>query len=201
MTQQSVDDVGAYHILDGVVAYSPLLTDGASFPTLQGERVHVTVADGDIYINAAKVIQRDFLTSNGVMHVLDSLLNPNDTSARPSVTPAASPTPAASMPPKPSPASGLSSGAKAGIGVGVAVACILLIAAGILFWRRRRTPGQRLGSPSEMPLSGRGNARELDPKSRAYELDAKNQSYELPAATDPRHEMESDTTRPSNQSG
>lgn len=61
-----------YHVVTGFVGYSTLLTDGMSLKTAQGSNVVVTVQDdGDMYINAAKIIASNYLVANGVVHVID----------------------------------------------------------------------------------------------------------------------------------
>jgi len=39
-----------------------------------------------VFVNSAKVIVPDVLVANGVVHVIDSVLNPNNTSAEPNPT-------------------------------------------------------------------------------------------------------------------
>lgn len=60
-----------YHVVPGMVAYSNSLTNGTTFKTAQGENVTVTVQDGETYINAARVIDSDYIVANGVVHVID----------------------------------------------------------------------------------------------------------------------------------
>ena len=51
-----------------------MLTDGKTLQTLLGINLTITVLDGSIYVNAAKVVAPDYLLSNGVMHVIDRYL-------------------------------------------------------------------------------------------------------------------------------
>lgn len=44
--------------------------------TVQGQKVTISVRDGSVYVNGAKVIATDIMTSNGVIHVLDSVILP-----------------------------------------------------------------------------------------------------------------------------
>lgn len=39
--------------------------------TVQGSNITITVQDGEIFANAARVIATGYLVSNGVVHVLD----------------------------------------------------------------------------------------------------------------------------------
>ena len=70
-TQADVFAMLEYHGIQGTVAYSPMLTDGKTFKTVQGGEVTVTVLNGSVYVNAAKIIDPDYLISNGVLHVID----------------------------------------------------------------------------------------------------------------------------------
>lgn len=63
------------------VGYSTLLTSGLaneSFPTLMGQSLTVTSEDSKVFINSAQVITTDIIVSNGVMHVIDNVLNPSN---------------------------------------------------------------------------------------------------------------------------
>lgn len=68
-----------YHVINGTVAYSSLLANGTSINTLEGAPVNITVEDGEVFVNSARVIAADILVSGGVIHVIDSVLNPNST--------------------------------------------------------------------------------------------------------------------------
>jgi uncharacterized surface protein with fasciclin (FAS1) repeats len=64
-----------YHVVSGkVIAADVAKIDSAA--TLQGEMVMVKVTDGSVMINNAKVIMADVAASNGVIHVIDTVLLP-----------------------------------------------------------------------------------------------------------------------------
>jgi uncharacterized surface protein with fasciclin (FAS1) repeats len=44
--------------------------------TVQGDKVKVTVKDDEVMIDKAKVVKTDVECSNGVVHVIDSVLLP-----------------------------------------------------------------------------------------------------------------------------
>ena len=67
-----------YHVINGTIAYSSSLGNG-SVKTLGGTDLNITVEDGAVFVNAARVINADILISGGVLHVIDSVLNPNGT--------------------------------------------------------------------------------------------------------------------------
>jgi transforming growth factor-beta-induced protein len=74
LTEQQLSGILEYHVINGTVGYSTLLTTGLaneSFPTLAGGNLMVSVEDGKLFLNSAEVVITDILTSNGVMHVID----------------------------------------------------------------------------------------------------------------------------------
>lgn len=66
-----------YHVLSGTVMSSDL-SDGMSVETLQGKYVDITIDDGTVYVNDAEVTTADIECSNGVIHVIDTVLVPKD---------------------------------------------------------------------------------------------------------------------------
>ena len=59
-----------YHVHSGSVAYSTDLTN-MTLKTLTGQNIAITVANGSVYVNSAKVVTPDVLVGNGVFHVID----------------------------------------------------------------------------------------------------------------------------------
>lgn len=69
-------DVLTYHVVPGkVMAADVVKIDKAR--TVQGQKVMISVKDGKVYVNGAQVIATDIVTSNGVIHVIDSVIMPN----------------------------------------------------------------------------------------------------------------------------
>lgn len=66
-----------YHVTDGAVT-SDLLEDGQEVVTLQGQTVTVTISEGLVFINDAQVIIADIIADNGVVHVIDMVLVPQE---------------------------------------------------------------------------------------------------------------------------
>ena len=64
-----------YHVVAGKIL-STDLSDGATAATLQGTNVGVEIADGNVAINGANVTAADIKASNGVVHVIDTVLLP-----------------------------------------------------------------------------------------------------------------------------
>lgn len=65
-----------YHVVPGVVTSDVVVTLSEA-ETLLGEKVAITVMDGDVYLNeTVKVSAVDIMASNGVIHVIDYVLLP-----------------------------------------------------------------------------------------------------------------------------
>ncbi|NNJ25097.1 fasciclin domain-containing protein [Alienimonas chondri] len=66
-----------YHVVKGkVMAEDVVKLDGKRVETLNGKKVRVTVKDGSVMLNKAKVTATDVKASNGVIHVIDTVLMP-----------------------------------------------------------------------------------------------------------------------------
>ena len=71
-----------YHVVVGAAADSSSLSNGQEFTTLQGEKITINI-DGDVYIQDstdadAKVGSADVLASNGIVHIIDKVLVPQE---------------------------------------------------------------------------------------------------------------------------
>jgi len=65
-----------YHVVPGkVMAADVVKLDSAK--TVQGESVTIVVSDGGVKVDDANVVKTDIVTSNGVIHVIDTVLMPN----------------------------------------------------------------------------------------------------------------------------
>ncbi|MCB9932190.1 MAG: fasciclin domain-containing protein [Planctomycetes bacterium] len=64
-----------YHVVAGKVMSADVvkLTEAA---TVQGQKVKIEVKDGTVHVDGAKVIATDIKCSNGVIHVIDSVILP-----------------------------------------------------------------------------------------------------------------------------
>lgn len=73
LSNASTDDltsVLSYHVINGTVAYSPTLAN-TTVTTLGGQNLTISVINGTIFVNSARVINPDVLVANGVVHVID----------------------------------------------------------------------------------------------------------------------------------
>ncbi|MGV8829971.1 MAG: fasciclin domain-containing protein, partial [Breznakibacter sp.] len=64
-----------YHVVEGKTL-SNELSDGQTIMTLQGQKVQVSIKNGHVYINNAKVTVADVMADNGVVHVINAVLLP-----------------------------------------------------------------------------------------------------------------------------
>jgi len=73
--KQALTDILLYHVVPGNVMASDVVNlDSAT--TVLGKDVTVKTDMGDVYINDAQVVITDIETSNGIIHVIDSVLLP-----------------------------------------------------------------------------------------------------------------------------
>ncbi|KAF2724841.1 FAS1 domain-containing protein [Polychaeton citri CBS 116435] len=85
LSSDALADILTYHVTNQSIFYSTTLTGNDSVTMLDGVNATVTISDeGAICINQACVTVADVLIANGVAHVIDSVLNPNNTEAAPS---------------------------------------------------------------------------------------------------------------------
>jgi uncharacterized surface protein with fasciclin (FAS1) repeats len=71
-----LSDILTYHVLTG----KKLLKDfrnGQKLQTVNGKEVDVTVKDGEVHINGAKILAKDRQGSNGVVHSVDTVNMPS----------------------------------------------------------------------------------------------------------------------------
>ncbi|MEL7269290.1 MAG: fasciclin domain-containing protein [Bacteroidota bacterium] len=85
-TQEEKDllvKVLTYHVVAGTTAFSGDLSDGQQIGTFQGENVGISIKNGNIHITDATddnalVVLEDVEASNGVVHVIDKVLLPQE---------------------------------------------------------------------------------------------------------------------------
>jgi uncharacterized surface protein with fasciclin (FAS1) repeats len=72
--KKKLTDILTYHVLAGKVMAADVKTMEAK--TVQGSSAAVKVADGKVTIDKANVVKTDIEASNGVIHVIDSVIIP-----------------------------------------------------------------------------------------------------------------------------
>ncbi len=75
---ENVEDLSAiltYHVVAGS-AMSSDLSDGQELTTVNGEKLTVSITDEGVMIGDAMVVTADIEASNGVVHIIDTVLLP-----------------------------------------------------------------------------------------------------------------------------
>ncbi|KUI69765.1 hypothetical protein VM1G_04841 [Cytospora mali] len=85
-------DILTYHIIPGQVLYSPDLSNATTWPTLSQVKgatgpanVTVTFAGNNRYIDSSQILHADILIANGVVHMMENVLNPDQADVRPNL--------------------------------------------------------------------------------------------------------------------
>lgn len=71
----ALTNVLTYHVVAGKVMAADVVKL-SSAKTVQGQELAIEVKDGKVFVDGAQVIATDIVTSNGVIHVLDSVVTP-----------------------------------------------------------------------------------------------------------------------------
>lgn len=85
LSTDNLTEILSYHVVPGLY-YSTNITNGSSVQTLQMNNITLRIEGGSVYANGAKVIQPNVLVQNGVVHVIDSVLNPNNATQVPNTS-------------------------------------------------------------------------------------------------------------------
>lgn len=64
-----------YHVVPGAVTSDQLAGQKLDVATVQGQTVHINATNG-VKVNKSNVIKADIIASNGVIHVIDTVLLP-----------------------------------------------------------------------------------------------------------------------------
>jgi uncharacterized surface protein with fasciclin (FAS1) repeats len=68
-----------YHVIASKAMKKDVVgLDGRSVKTLEGSKLPIKVEDGKVMVGKAKVTKADIVCSNGVIHVIDTVLLPPD---------------------------------------------------------------------------------------------------------------------------
>jgi uncharacterized surface protein with fasciclin (FAS1) repeats len=64
-----------YHVVPGKVKARDVM-GMSSAKTVNGESFNITKSNGNVFVDNAKVIKTDIMTTNGVIHVIDTVILP-----------------------------------------------------------------------------------------------------------------------------
>jgi uncharacterized surface protein with fasciclin (FAS1) repeats len=73
--REQLESILTYHVVEGAVPSSDL-SDGQQVATLQGGELTIGVTDAGVTVDDATVTAADVAASNGVVHVVDTVLLP-----------------------------------------------------------------------------------------------------------------------------
>jgi len=74
-SKAKLSQILTYHVVSGKVKAADL-RDGQELTTVEGSKLKVTVKDGNVTVGEAKVTSADIEASNGIIHVIDTVLLP-----------------------------------------------------------------------------------------------------------------------------
>ncbi|KAM0558366.1 hypothetical protein ACHAPJ_005060 [Fusarium lateritium] len=80
LSESDLENILEYHVINNTVGYSTDLKNG-TLNTAAGEKINIAIENGTVWVNEAKVLVPDVLIANGVLHVIDGVLNPDKPSA------------------------------------------------------------------------------------------------------------------------
>ncbi|KAF9875194.1 fasciclin domain-containing protein [Colletotrichum karsti] len=66
-----------YHIVPGKVLASSDLTNGTNLTTHSSQNLRAIRSGNNLFLNSAQIVQPDILIANGIMHIIDNVLNPD----------------------------------------------------------------------------------------------------------------------------
>jgi len=75
--KEKLKSILLYHVVPGRVTAAQVMKL-TSAKTMNGQEVKIMVEGGTVMINDAKVVKADVFASNGVIHVIDTVLLPKD---------------------------------------------------------------------------------------------------------------------------
>jgi uncharacterized surface protein with fasciclin (FAS1) repeats len=87
MDKEKLKRILRYHIVPGSLSHVWELKNASTLATADnGNQVAITRHTNFVFVNSAEIIQTDILISNGLVHMIDNVLNPDENDARPDVT-------------------------------------------------------------------------------------------------------------------
>ena len=75
--REKLRSVLTYHVVPGKVTSADIAGKTAMPKTVQGATVDIDATKGGVMVDNAKVVKPDVMASNGVIHVIDTVIMPN----------------------------------------------------------------------------------------------------------------------------
>lgn len=72
-----ISDIITYHVIAGKKLLRDLI-NGQKLKTINGKDVAISVKDGEVHINGAKILAKDRQGSNGIVHSVDTVNIPGE---------------------------------------------------------------------------------------------------------------------------
>jgi uncharacterized surface protein with fasciclin (FAS1) repeats len=73
--KEKLVEILTYHVVPGAVSSSQVVKM-TSAKTVEGQSVRIATKDGVVMVDSANVVKADILASNGVIHVIDTVMLP-----------------------------------------------------------------------------------------------------------------------------
>jgi len=78
MTSDELAKIMDYHTLSNQIIYSTAFTNNTQFTTKEGSNITVSrTLNNGVFVNSAQLLAPDIMIANGVLHVIDNVLNPS----------------------------------------------------------------------------------------------------------------------------
>lgn len=75
--KENLENILTYHVTPGKVLAADLLKlNGKEIAMVNGRKAKIEVRNNEVFINGAKVIIKDIMAKNGVIHVIDTVIMP-----------------------------------------------------------------------------------------------------------------------------
>lgn len=74
--KKQLAEILTYHVVPGQAVYSDAIVKMTTVPTVLGRAASVKVVDGKVMVDGATVVAADVAASNGVIHVIDTVILP-----------------------------------------------------------------------------------------------------------------------------
>jgi len=81
LSMEDLTSILTYHVVSGSMPYYSTSLSNTSLATVQGSNLTISVVGSDVFVNSARVLIPDIIVANGVVHVIDNVLNPMNSTA------------------------------------------------------------------------------------------------------------------------